>query len=306
MSSSEEHDFYSDPLHTLLPEEILRLILSKISDPKTLLVSSLISKRIASILSHSESLSVRFPTRISCPGDLFLRLTKLLRIFNGVRSLRIELPCSCYLSSDDHTDDVFKWNTKICIGFGIFTFFCSKSVSRIDDEVEAEEEEEEKVDVDDFHIPTEIIGPVLCATSMHHLILLLIWQHPKLDSVELTDSKKHGKLSLQGAELVNLRRPMLLDSMPPQKNVKYFIGGPFGHQKVWYVPKLRLPLSGFVMKEVNLVAFIGDGVANGNAGSADAEDNASLDGGFEDDVDGIFGEAVSEIVTKHRFRATNF
>lgn len=98
---------------------------------------------------------------------------------------------------------------------------------------------------------------------------------------------------------------MLLDSLPPQKNVKYFIGGPFGHQKVWYVPKLRLPLSGIVMKEVNLVAFIGDGVANGN-GSADAEDNASLDGDFEDDVDGIFGEAISEIVTKHRFRATNF
>ncbi|KAH7833950.1 hypothetical protein Vadar_011328 [Vaccinium darrowii] len=285
---------------SLLPGEILRLIFSKISDPKTLLACFLVSKRIASILSHSQSLSLQFPTPlISLSGDtqskksfldLCLLLMNLLRRFNGVRSLHIELPCSCRCP-----EDIFlKWKAKADVRYGILSFLLTKFVSKINDENVKVEKEKEEEGEENWVNPFKEFWPFYYASAMYLMMLFLIFRRPNLDSVELVDSKKHGKLSLRGEELVKLRTA---------KNLVFF--GPRAHQKIWYAPKLRLPLSGFEMKEVALVVIRGDRVANGKGSGGGgvgevAEGNVedALDGGFEDDEHGIFGEAMTQMLTR--------
>ncbi|KAH7836880.1 hypothetical protein Vadar_006862 [Vaccinium darrowii] len=166
--------------------------------------------------------------------------------------------------------------------FELFSFLCPKLVTKIDDELVEDDEEEEEVDADYLveHTHYEFYGPVGYAASLHHLMLLLIARHPNIQSVEITDSKRHGGLKLDGEELI----------------------------RIWYVS--RMELSGFVMKKVTLVVFRGNGVVanasgcGGGGGVGEVEDNGdALDGGFEGDGEGIFGEAMKEILTKHRFKA---
>lgn len=234
-------------------------------------------------------------------------MTKLLCRFNGVRSLRIELPCSCRTSNDrDGLSTVFKWKAKIGLRFELFSFLCPKLVTKIDDELVEDDEEEEEVDADYLveHTHYEFYGPVGYAVSLHHLMLLLIARHPNIQSVEITDSKKHGGLKLDGEELIRIRNT--LDSTPNLLYSPDFKCFP-ARLKIWYVS--RMELSGFVMKKVTLVVFRGNGVvANasgcGGGGVGEVEDNDdALDGGFEGDGEGIFGEAMKEILTKHRFKA---
>ncbi|KAI8526081.1 hypothetical protein RHMOL_Rhmol13G0281200 [Rhododendron molle] len=348
---SEEEQDSSDRLHTL-PDEVLHLILSKITDPKTLLISSLISNRIASILSHSLSLSLQFPIPIPYPStnrnptssnppntttrsllscltfpfrflhqisapkpppqpssepnsaddDLFLRLIKLLRRFNGVRSLRIELPCSCRNSDEVEAgfSTVFKWKAKFGLRFEIFSFLSPKSVTKIEDDLE-EDDDEEEVDGDYLieHTHYEFYGPVNRAISSHRLMLLLLARHPNLRSVEIVESAKHGGLKLEGEELIRVRNA--LDSTPEAWGPPRF-RFPW-RLKIWYVPRMELS-SGFVMKKVTLVVCRGKGVGANRSGEGEVDDNGdALDGGFEGDGDGIFGEALAEILTKHRFKA---
>ncbi|XP_058198593.1 uncharacterized protein LOC131314118 [Rhododendron vialii] len=352
---SEEEQDSSDRLHTL-PDEVLHLILSKITDPKTLLISFLISNRIASILSHSHSLSLslqfpipipypstnrnpassnppntttrsllsfltfpfRFIHQISAPkpppqppsepnsatDDLFLRLIKLLRRFNGVRSLRIELPCSCRNSDEVEAgfSTVFKWKAKFGLRFEIFSFLSPKSVTKIEDELEQDGDAEEEVDGDDLVEQThyEFFRPKRHAMLLHDLILQLIAQHPNLRGVEIVESEKHGGLKLEGEELVRVRNA--LDSTPEALDPSSFDRFP-ARLKIWYVPRMELS-SGFVMKKVTLVVFRGKGVGANGSGGGEVEDNGdALDGGFEGDRDGILGEALAEILTKHRFKA---
>ncbi|KAI8525982.1 hypothetical protein RHMOL_Rhmol13G0272900 [Rhododendron molle] len=65
MEEEEEEDDqnHCDPICDKPPDEALPLILMKLSDPKSLLCCSLVSKHFAnSILSHSHSLSLQFPS----------------------------------------------------------------------------------------------------------------------------------------------------------------------------------------------------------------------------------------------------
>lgn len=130
---------------------------------------------------------------------------------------------------------------------------------------------------------------------------LLIWRHPNLDCVELVDSKKHGKLSIGVEALIKLRTTMLDWT---RENMPNFITQRPCLEKIWYVPKLGLPVSGFEMKEVALV-LTRDRNGGGCSGVWEEFEGSSddaLDGGFEDDEHGIFGEAMTQI--KHPLKTT--
>jgi len=180
----------------------------------------------------------------------------------------------------------------------------TKFVSKINHEkIKAEKEEEEEEEEEENLVrPFVVFGPFVYASKMFLMMMLLISQHPNLDSIELVDSKKHGKLSLRGEELIKLRTAENWN----------FIGSP-AHQKIWYIPKLRLPLSGFEMKEVASVVIRGDKVANGKmSGGGGVEDEVEgnvedvLDGGFEDDEHGIFHEAMTQLLTRHPSKTFSF
>ncbi|KAG5517332.1 hypothetical protein RHGRI_037924 [Rhododendron griersonianum] len=53
------------------------------------------------------------------------------------------------------------------------------------------------------------------ANSIHPLLLLLVSQHPNIESIEIMDSKKHGKVRLQGGQLTKLKNNMSKSMMPP-------------------------------------------------------------------------------------------
>lgn len=197
---------------------------------------------------------------------------------------------------------MFKWKAKFGLRFEIFSFLSPKSVTKIEDDLEEDDDEEVEVDGDDLveHTHYEFFGPTRHAMSLHHLMLLLIARHPNLRSVEIVESEKHGGLKLEGEELVRVRNA--LDSTPEALDPSSFDRFP-ARLKIWYVPRMELS-SGFVMKKVTLVVFRGKGVGANGSGEGEVDDNGdALDGGFEGDGDGIFGEALAEILTKHRFKA---
>lgn len=197
---------------------------------------------------------------------------------------------------------MFKWKAKFGLRFEIFSFLSPKSVTKIEDELEQDGDAEEEVDGDDLveHTHYEFFRPTRHAMLLHDLMLLIIARHPNLQRVEIVESEKHGGLKLEGEELVRVRNA--LDSTPEALDPSSFDRFP-ARLKIWYVPRMELSL-GFVMKKVTLVVFRGKGVGANGSGEGEVDDNGdALDGGFEGDGDGIFGEALAEILTKHRFKA---
>lgn len=115
----------------------------------------------------------------------------LLCRFNGIWSLRVEVPCCCCCLDDI----VFKWKAKADIQRGILSFLSTKFVRKIDyKKLEVDKEEEGKEE----HLvhACNSFGPFVFANKTYLMLLMLILRHPKLDRIEFVDSRKHKKLSL--------------------------------------------------------------------------------------------------------------
>ncbi|KAG5517333.1 hypothetical protein RHGRI_037925 [Rhododendron griersonianum] len=324
-----EDDCHCDPFRKL-PDEVLGLILLRLSDPESLLRCSLVSKHFALFRSQSFSLRLRashlipwhllpphqypnpfdalppphliprhlLPPQFPNPFDAFfnatrlLGLTKLVSRFTSLRSLHIQLSCECpqlpfapiYRFSCDFKVGHDKPNT--------FTILSKTSINNKIDEVGGEPEHSW---LDENYLNWQTTCSVRYANSIYPLLLLLVPQHPHIDSVEIMDSEKHGKVSLQGEQLIKLKNNMS-KWMPPPPNIleprrnSDLVPGYFF--TVWCVPELRLPRSGLVMKGVTL------GVGAENMFPSNVDDGTTK-GLANDFGDGVFGEALAEILTNY-------
>ncbi|KAG5517331.1 hypothetical protein RHGRI_037923 [Rhododendron griersonianum] len=268
MEEEEEDHYHCDPNCDKLPDEVLGLILMKLSDPKSLLRCSLVSEHFASILFQSQSLSLRLPS--SGPSSplvqsrhvppeytddrffkdaLLLGLTKLVSRFTRVRSLHIELSCEC--PQLPFTPDYrFSWDFKVVHNLKTFAILSKSSIEKIGKEgsESGQPRNNSYLDrLDGKYIKQEITCSMHYANSIYPLLLLLVSQQPDIKSVEIVDSKNHGKVSIQGEQLAKLKKHM--PNSMPRGNSKLVPGYSF---TVWYVPSLWLPRSGFVMKRVTL------------------------------------------------------
>ncbi|XP_058196371.1 F-box protein At1g30200-like [Rhododendron vialii] len=314
----EEEEDRCDPFRKLT-DDVLGLILTKLSDdPKCLPRCYLVSKHFA--LFQSQSLSLQLPSSLLIPchllppqypnpfatgpplqkSSMFVSffdvsnrlhwLTRLVSRFTSLRSLRIQLSCECpqLPFAPDHR---FSWDFKVGHSLKTFAILSNSSIKKIDKEGSKSEEPGRNSLSDEHYLKWQTTCSMHYANSIYPLLLLLVSGHPNIDSVEIMDSQKHGKVSLHGEQLTKLksRSKPLPNILEQKENSDNLVPGYFF--TLWYVPELRLPRSGFVMKRVTL------GVGANNMFPENIDDGTK--GSANDFGDDVFGEALNEILTNH-------
>ncbi|KAA8544504.1 hypothetical protein F0562_022456 [Nyssa sinensis] len=214
-------------------------------------------------------------------GDSFRSAVYFLSKFKEVRSLQIELPSSCHVSdvggSSGGGESLFKWRAKFRTKLETFAFLSPTSLCTMERFTGANGGEEESELTSDLlkyrvHLAFQCLKDALVR---HRMLLFLIEQHPMLESVAITDSKKLGKLSVRNEQLVELRNWIHLSSATLGTQLKSIEIPVTARQ--WYVPVLQLPLSKKVMQGATLVLM----------GLVDRRDSGgSSAGGCDGDGDG--------------------
>lgn len=196
---------------------------------------------------------------------------KSLNTFKFVKSLCIHLPCTCLEAVDNRF--LFKWRFK----FGnkkVAPYVFILSPNSVTDC------KGKTLDAEPDEFMKEFIPPVCLsdATVRHRMLLGFLDDFPLLEKLSITDSGKKGRISVSCGETIYQLRNELGNNV---MNV----------MSQCYIPILKLPVSGYVMKGVRLVLV---------HRNDDAFENIDFHDEFEDEEEVAFTEAIVEIVKKHR------
>ncbi|KAL3850186.1 hypothetical protein ACJIZ3_012068 [Penstemon smallii] len=311
MESKRPAGHKEDHFHRL-PEELLLYIFSKLSDLNSLCRCLLVSKHFASVISRTQTISITLCrahsfdsyTNIcrffSVAHDLHseveqtdallellsLQKLKLLGKFKELKSIYLEY---AYPKEIDHPSSFLKWKIKCTSSSAVFESFIgllSASVHKMTDEADDEQSSGESICPrinDCFRLAYGRYIEWLC------LICMLAKSHDSLKSVRIADSEKHGNLVIRDGKIVQMRSCVL------QKELKDNINRSL--LELAWVPELRLPLSGYLMRDVGL--FIVK-VPTETCGNANKNDDMTY--WDFDDEEKVFAEAVKEILINHRDR----
>ncbi|XP_023741060.1 F-box protein At5g46170 isoform X1 [Lactuca sativa] len=298
-----------------LPDEIILQIINKIIDFKSLCVCYLVSRRFSSIVLQVDAISFTapciylnipdknavsdispsgsFPPLISSfYGESFLSANRFFRNFKGVKSLCIELPSSSHRAIGNRF--VFKWKVKFSNRVESFIFLSQDSVCDKDgfylNGNGEEEEEDNELFSDSFKQKRQVSFECLMDVLAWHLMLLyLVNDLPMLEEVSITDSGRRGRLSLSGKKLNEVKEWVHSASETELDRVEI----PDMVSKC-YIPVLKLPVSGYVMRGVFITIMEVKDLQGENNGLMNNED------GFEDKEEAAYTEAVMEILKNHK------
>ncbi|GAU35879.1 hypothetical protein TSUD_383710 [Trifolium subterraneum] len=269
-SSSNSSDKSRGPFWNLL-----RLVFGGIAKPIQTLGQFLGPKRVNSSSSSSSSAN-------SNPGSSSLAVgsdddggdggvthhspTQVLKNFNEIRLLRIELP-SGELGIEDGV--LLKWRADFgstldnCVILGASSVFHSKSQDGVvvDDASCGGNGNNNGVD-DNGSIPDSFytngglklrvvwtISSLIAASARHYLLQPIISEHTTLDNLVLTDADGQGVLYMNRDQLEELRVKPLSASSASKRTLV-----PALNMRLWYAPQLELP-DGVVLKGATLVAI---------------------------------------------------
>ncbi|PWA50834.1 F-box domain, Leucine-rich repeat domain, L domain-like protein [Artemisia annua] len=276
-----------------LPEDIVLQILNKLIDLKTLCLCKLVSKRFTSIVSQVETIFFTFSTyplvdaaRLGSYGSAI----GSLMTFQCVKSLHIQFPSFF----DNHF--LFKWKVNFRIRPDSFIFLspnsvCNNKESNVNENSqEALEEQDRELTKNKANIMVECLKDAM----MRVTLLLHVTRLPSLENVVITDLGKRGKVSLSGGKVDDLNDWISSCSVEIiEKSVSsYFISQ-------CYVPLLKLPVSGYLMKGVKLYILQWNDLMGDISDSIMKSDN---DDAFEDKEEAAYSEALMEIFKKHSDR----
>ncbi|PWA38818.1 F-box domain, Leucine-rich repeat domain, L domain-like protein [Artemisia annua] len=226
-----------------LPEDRVLQILNKLIDLKTLCLCKLVSKCFTSIVSQVETISFTFSTYplvdAASLGSYGSAIGSLMT-FQCVKSLHIQLPSSF----DNHI--LFNWKVNFRIRPDSFIFLspnsvCNNKESNVNENSDqgALEELKRELIKNNANIVVECLKDVM----MRVKLLLHVTRLPSLENVVITDLGKRGKVSLSGGKVDDLNGWISSSSVEIiEKSVI----------RQCYVPLLKLPVSGYLMKGVNL------------------------------------------------------
>ncbi|KAI5571110.1 hypothetical protein BDE02_11G072500 [Populus trichocarpa] len=196
--------------------------------------------------------------------------TQVLKNFNEIRFLRIELP-SGELGIDDGV--LLKWRADFgstldnCVILGAASVFTNNKNSFVMQENEAICNSTAAINnnngVDDNgSIPESFytngglklrvvwtISSLIAASARHYLLQPIIAEHKTLDSLVLTDADGQGVLRMNREQLEELRVKPLSASSASKRTLV-----PALNMRLWYAPHLELP-DGVVLKGATLVAI---------------------------------------------------
>ncbi|CAO2842176.1 unnamed protein product [Amaranthus hypochondriacus] len=188
--------------------------------------------------------------------------TQVLRNFNEIRFLKIELP-SGELGIDDGV--LLKWRADFgstldnCVILGASSVVYNAKSSQVNqnDQLNAA-----AVNEDNGSIPESFytngglklrvvwtISSLIAASARHYLLQPIIGEHQTLDSLVLTDADGQGVLCMNRDQLEELRVKPLSPSSASKRTLV-----PALNMRLWYAPHLELP-DGVVLKGATLVAI---------------------------------------------------
>ncbi|EEF42619.1 F-box protein At5g46170 [Ricinus communis] len=195
--------------------------------------------------------------------------TQVLKNFNEIRFLRIELP-SGELGIDDGV--LLKWRADFgstldnCVILGaasvINNAHNSKSSHLLQETVPDCNNGNSSSGDDNGSIPESFytngglklrvvwtISSLIAASARHYLLQPIIAEHKTLDSLVLTDADGQGVLCMNREQLEELRVKPLSASSASKRTLV-----PALNMRLWYAPQLELP-DGIVLKGATLVAI---------------------------------------------------
>ncbi|KAF8079645.1 hypothetical protein N665_1011s0002 [Sinapis alba] len=216
------------------------------------------TKRSSSSPSSSSSLSITGGEdgEIEQGGVTHHSPTQVLKNFNEIRFLRIELPAG-ELGIDDGV--LLKWRAEFgstlenCVILGASSVTTDPSSADTAAGVVVE---------DNGSIPESFytngglklrvvwtISSLIAASARHYLLQPIIAEHKTLDSLVLTDTDGQGVLCMNRDQLEELRVKPLSASSASKRTLV-----PALNMRLWYAPTLELP-DGTVLKGATLVAI---------------------------------------------------
>lgn len=245
---------------------IFRLVFGGIVKPLQALGQFLGPKRSTSSSSGSSSLAVGSEDEIDQGGVTHHSPTQVLKNFNEIRFLRIELP-SGELGIDDGV--LLKWRADFgstldnCVILGASSVIYPGPVKKSPLQDSGSDGFCVNNGTDDNgSIPESFytngglklrvvwtISSLIAASARHYLLQPIIAEHKTLDSLVLTDADGQGVLCMNRDQLEELRVKPLSASSASKRTLV-----PALNMRLWYAPHLELP-DGIVLKGATLVAI---------------------------------------------------
>ncbi|KAJ0236852.1 F-box protein [Hirschfeldia incana] len=184
--------------------------------------------------------------------------TQVLKNFNEIRLLRIELPAG-ELGIDDGV--LLKWRAEFgstlenCVILGASSVATAEPTPTSGDTSAAAVEDNGSIP-ESFYTNGGLklrvvwtISSLIAASARHYLLQPIIAEHKTLDSLVLTDTDGQGVLCMNRDQLEELRVKPLSASSASKRTLV-----PALNMRLWYAPSLELP-DGTVLKGATLVAI---------------------------------------------------
>lgn len=243
-----------------------------------------------------------------CDDESYYDPQEILKRFTEIQSLDIEIPsCGREIGLKNSDEFLLKWAADFGAGLNSCTILGADSLER-KGRKQGSDAREEKAE------PTEpilsekdlkrrvvwIISCLIAAASRHALLKELVSENPKLENVQITDAAKQGKLWMGKEQMAEVRSAATgAGSDSESKQLERSVV-PDLKMKLWFVPEMELPETGFVMKGATMIVIRpakdkkGFSVDNGKESLCDwfGEGGGERDGG---DRDKAFREAMREM-----------
>ncbi|XP_010538256.1 PREDICTED: F-box protein At1g30200-like [Tarenaya hassleriana] len=221
--------------------------------------------------------------------------TQVLRNFNKIRFLRIELP-SGELGIDDGV--LLKWRADFGSTLENCVILGASSVTRANPAGNHENSADSASIDDNGNIPESFytngglklrvvwtISSLIAASARHYLLQPIIREHKTLDRLVLSDADGQGVLSMNRGQLEELRvKPLSISSASKRTLV------PALNMRLWYAPQLELP-DGMVLKGATLV------VIRPSESKKEVCDTSWVSGAFEEP----FGTAAKMLIKRKTY-----
>ncbi|XP_022730557.1 F-box protein At1g30200-like [Durio zibethinus] len=189
----------------------------------------------------------------------------VLKNFKETKSLHLELPShGDELGSGSGGASFLKWkaefgsNLKTCIILGATSCQTSNKFSSSSFCLRQKQEECMEETLTDDELKLRVIWTISCliaASTRHYLFKQILADHPipKLQRVLISDAKKQGKFYVGKDELGELRNSVNSEQETLESSSMERTPFPELSMKLWYLPMLELPESGYVMRGATLV-----------------------------------------------------
>lgn len=247
---------------------------------------------------HLEMNSSAYDIAESLECKYFQSAITSMRKFRLAKSLCIQLPSPRHEVGVDHNSLLFKWKVKFSNKVDSIVFLSPNSVCDMKGLNNGQKDEGDEEVLSSLKKLEIAYDCWFYALVMFRMLLCCILDFPLLEKVLITDSGKRGKVSVGGSKIGEVRKWL----HSPSELYKQMLIQNFeipDRVSAGYIPLLNLPVSGYVMKGVNLVIIERDGfdIPDGYDRFMKSDD---MDDDFQHDKEeAAYAEAVMEIFEKH-------